>query len=139
MLAALDSAGHLLEQQVATQLADLGYSVSTNRAFTDADEGKSRELDVYAYKELLRRDDKRLRVALYLLVECKNTAAPLAFLTRPVPGLRRPPEEVLFTLHSREEEYVEHGKTYVRRTPTFDALGLRASTGAPPARSERCM
>jgi hypothetical protein len=125
VLAALDAAGHLLEQQVATQLADLGYSVATSRAFTDSDEGKSRELDVYAHKEVLRRDDKRLRVAIHLLVECKNTLAPLAFLTRPVRDPVRPPEEVLITLHSLEEEYAENGRTYIRRVPTFDALGLR--------------
>lgn len=124
VLAALDQSGHLLEQQVATELADLGYSVQTNRAFTDVDEGKSRELDVYAFKSLMVEEARRLRVAMYLLVECKNTAAPFAFLTRPVPRRLRPPEEVLITLHSQEEHYQEGGTTYVRRTPTFDALGL---------------
>lgn len=126
VLAALDQAGHLLEQQVATELAGLGYFVETNRAFTDIDEGKSRELDVFASKSLLVEEARRLRVAVYLLVECKNTAAPFAFLTRPVPRRPRPPEEVLITLHSREEHYQEGGTAYVRRTPTFDALGLAA-------------
>jgi len=124
VLEALDQAGHLLEQQVATQLADLGYSVATNRAYTDPDEGKSRELDVWAYKDLFRDGDQRVRVGLYLLIECKNTAAPLAFLTRPVPPISKP-EEVMFTFHSREERYEEGGQTLIRRTPTFDVLGLR--------------
>lgn len=92
VLAALDQSGHLLEQQVATELADLGYSVQTNRALTHVDEGKSRELDVYAFKSLMVEEARRLRVAMYLLVECKNTAAPFAFLTRPVPRRLRPPK-----------------------------------------------
>lgn len=124
VLAALDQAGHLLEQQVATDLADLGYSVQTNRAFTDTDVGKSRELDVYAFKSLMVDQVNRLRVGMYLLVECKSTAAPFAFLTRPVPRRPRPPEEVLMTLHSHEEHSEEGGVRRVHRTPAFDALGL---------------
>ena len=125
VLQALESAGHLLEQEVATRLADLGYSVSTSRAFTDQDEGKSRELDVFAHKELYRNDEKRLRVGLTLLVECKNTSAPLAFLTRPVRDPGRPPEEFVITYHSREEREVRGGETYILRRPMFDKLGLR--------------
>lgn len=126
VLAALDSAGHLLEQEVATRLVNLGYAVSTSRAFTDQDEGKSRELDVFAHKEFHRNEEKRLRVAVTLLVECKNTSAPLAFLTRPVRDLDRPPEEFVITYHSLEDRYVTKGGTYVRRKPMFDELGLRS-------------
>jgi hypothetical protein len=125
VLEALDSAGHLLEQQVATQLSHLGFNVATNRAFTDIDEGKSREVDVWAYKELLRLVDRRLRVAVYLLVECKNTAAPLAFLTRPITEPRGRPEEFVFTRHTHEREFTDAGKTYQQHTSTFDVLGLR--------------
>lgn len=37
---ALDASGHLLEQQVATRLEALGYSVLTSRSLSDADEGE---------------------------------------------------------------------------------------------------
>lgn len=121
---ALDRAGHLLEQQVATQLEGLGYVVSTGRAYTDADEGRSRELDVLAYKPLIKDEGRRLLAAMHLLIECKNTAAPLAFLTRPVRRLDKP-EEVLFTRHSVEERFDKDGSTYVTRKRTFDILGLR--------------
>jgi len=121
---ALNRAGHLLEQQVATQLEGLGYAVTTGRAYTDADEGKSRELDVVAYKPLFRDEGRRLLVAMHLLIECKNTAAPLAFLTRPVRQLAKP-EEVLFTRHSVEQNSDKDGATYVTRMRTFDILGLR--------------
>lgn len=124
VLDALDRSGHLLEQQVASDLTGLGYSVTTGRPFIDKDEGKSRELDVYAVKSLMTNDARRLHLAVHLLVECKKTSAPFAFLTRPVPRRSRPPEEVLITLHSREEQYSEGERTYVRRTPTFETLGL---------------
>ncbi|HVE95065.1 MAG TPA: hypothetical protein VNB24_09105 [Acidimicrobiales bacterium] len=102
----------------------LGYVASTGRAYTDADEGKSRELDVLAYKLLHEDEERRLVVALRLLVECKNTAAPLAFLTRPTRSPDRP-EEVLITYHSVEERFDRDGSTYVTRKRTFDTLGLR--------------
>ena len=35
-----------MEQEVATQLEALGFHVSTNMAFEDIEEGKSREIDV---------------------------------------------------------------------------------------------
>ena len=122
---ALDASGHLLEQQVATELAGLGYDVITNRAFTDVDEGKSRELDVWAHKNIFQVDDRRLWASIYLLLECKHTAMPYAFLTRPPLRRHRPPEEVLITHHSREEQYHEGGRTLTRRIATFDDLGLR--------------
>ncbi len=124
VLAALDASGHLLEQQVATELEGLGYHTQTNRAYTDSEEGKSRELDVYAYKSLMQVQDRRLRVGMYLLIECKKTAAPFAFLTRPLPPLHRPPEEVVITLHSHEEQFERDGQTLIHRIPTFNTLGL---------------
>jgi len=70
VIEALDASGHLLEQQVATELEALGYSVITNRAFTDVDEGKSRELDVWAHKYIFELDERRLWAGIHLLVEC---------------------------------------------------------------------
>lgn len=102
----------------------LGYSVATNRAFTDPEEGKSRELDVWAYKSWMNDTERRVNVACSLLVECKNTTAPFAFLTRPLRPLQRAPEEFLFTLHTHESPYEDEEKKFVRRTPAFYALGL---------------
>lgn len=123
VLAALDQAGHLLEQQVATQLDGLGYKVSTGRAYADSDEGKSRELDVVAHKRLLLDESCRLNVGIQLLIECKNGAAPFAFLTRPTFG-RRKLEEVQITCHTQEEPFSKDGQQFTRRTRTFEALGL---------------
>jgi hypothetical protein len=124
VIAALDASGHLLEQQVATEVEGFGYAVQTNRAYTDTEEGKSRELDVYAYRQFFGIDKRRLWVGMHLLIECKQTHAPFAFLTRPVPRRHRPPEEVLITLHSREEKYEEDGRQLIRKISTFESLGL---------------
>lgn len=125
VIGALDASGHLLEQQVATELEGLGYNVITNRAFTDVDEGKSRELDVWAHKSIFQLDERRLWAAVHLLIECKHTAMPYAFLTRPPRRRPRPPEEVLITHHSRKEEYHEGGRALTRTIAAFDDLGLR--------------
>lgn len=60
---------------MATQLEGLGYTVITNRAYTDFQEGKSRELEVWAHKHLFQLEERRLWAAIHLLIECKNTAA----------------------------------------------------------------
>lgn len=122
---ALDTSGHLLEQQVATELDGLGFNVITNRAFTDVDEGKSRELDVWAHKYVFQSTERRLSAGIQLLIECKHTAMPYAFLTRPPRRPHRPPEEVVITHHSRKEEYSDGGRALIRTIPTFDEVGLR--------------
>jgi hypothetical protein len=124
VIAALDASGHLLEQQVATELEDLGFNVITNRAYTDVDEGKSRELDVWAHKYFFTLEERRLWAGIQLLIECKHTAMPFAFLTRPPRRRNRPPEEAVITHHSRKEEHQDGDRKLVRTISTFDDLGL---------------
>ena len=50
IIQALKKSGYLMEQVVATQLENLDFHVHTNWAFRDPDEGKSREVDVRAFK-----------------------------------------------------------------------------------------
>ena len=71
-----------MEQAVATQLEDLGYHVETNWAFEDVDLKKSREIDVRAIKRVAYNEEKQIYVFVEILVECKNSANPLVFLTR---------------------------------------------------------
>lgn len=84
VLAAVDRSGHLLEQQVATDLQRLGWFPLTNKAWTDEETGKSREIDIWAGKNFGTSDDRSVTVSANVLVECKNTSAPYAFLTRPM-------------------------------------------------------
>ncbi|MDE0243941.1 MAG: hypothetical protein OXM59_01135 [Gammaproteobacteria bacterium] len=78
----LKKSGYLMEQAVATQLEDLGYHVETNWAFEDVDLKKSREIDVRAIKRVAYNKKKNIYVFVEILVECKNSANPLIFITR---------------------------------------------------------
>ena len=60
VITALKQSGYLMEQQVATQLEALDLHVWTNWAFEDIDEGKSRELDIRAIKQLARNEEKKI-------------------------------------------------------------------------------
>ena len=48
-----------MEQEVATQLEALDFDVQTNLAFEDIEEGKSREIDVSAIKEVAHNEEKK--------------------------------------------------------------------------------
>src|SRR5712692_10210423 len=82
IITALQASGYLLEQDVATVLESHDFLVQTSRAFLDPDEGKSREMDVWAYKQVFRDEGQRLSVSLELICECKNKGNPLVFLSR---------------------------------------------------------
>ena len=52
MKEAIWRSGYLLERRVATLLRKEGYKAVTNRGFIDQETNKSREYDVYAYKDI---------------------------------------------------------------------------------------
>src|SRR5256885_17075425 len=88
ILHALRASGYLMEQQVATQLERLEFHVVTNRAYEDPDEGKSREMDVWASKDAGRHRPSAevpgITVDVELICECKNNQdTPFVFLGRP--------------------------------------------------------
>jgi hypothetical protein len=69
---AILSSGFLLERRVATLLRKFGYKTITNRGFFDLENNKSREYDVYAYKDV---------DGIYptLICECKSNSQPISF------------------------------------------------------------
>lgn len=94
---ALGASGYLLEQDVATTLAGLGLAVSTNRAFRDPDEDKSREIDVQGLISITVDKEHSFQVIAEVLCECKRHNAPLVFLSRaktPADDVRIPQEYV---------------------------------------------
>ncbi|MCY4558585.1 MAG: hypothetical protein OXF79_19855 [Chloroflexi bacterium] len=97
IMAALRQSGYLMEQRVATQLEALDLHVWTNWAFQDPDEGKSREMDVRAIKQVAKNEQTRQSAFLELIVECKNSANPMVFIGRPKNAIdrRNCPEELL--------------------------------------------
>jgi hypothetical protein len=82
ILEAIEQSGYLLEQHVATRLEALDFYVRTNVAFEDPDEGKSREIDVSAFKRVAHNETAKVSAFVDLIVECKNASNPLVFIAR---------------------------------------------------------
>ncbi len=95
---ALKRSGYLMEQEVATQLEALNFHVWTNWAFQDVDEGKSREIDVRAIKQVAHNEEKKLSAFVEIIAECKNSTNPFVFLGRPKNQTDNwdPPQEFIF-------------------------------------------
>ena len=90
VLAAVDSAGWLLEQQAARVLSGHGFATRPNWAFQDADEPSvSRELDVWSYKQILNDVESNLHVSVNVLVECKQSTTPYCAIGQELPEYRR--------------------------------------------------
>lgn len=79
---AIERSGYLMEQDVASRLEKLGFATSTNQPFVDSDEGKSREIDVSAYRELTRNESMKFSAYLEVLIECKQSSSPFVFFSR---------------------------------------------------------
>ena len=76
---AVESSGYPLQTVVAAQLSRLGFSITEEWVFTDSESGKARALDVHAAKPLYdraRASGSRVRPALALLIECKQSEMP---------------------------------------------------------------
>jgi hypothetical protein len=128
VLQAIKRSGYLLEQDVAISLEALGFHVETGAAYQDADEGKSREIDVLAYRSFVHDEKRRFSVVVETICECKNTTNPYVFIGRkrvvqPAPeGYLAPPE---FVFPRREYEVpirTEQGHQIL--ASGFDRFGL---------------
>lgn len=129
IIGALQASGYLMEQEVATDLESLGFTVRTGRAYRDQDTGVSREIDVWARKELCRNDEAGLVVTVELVCECKNNTNPLVFLIRPrqahMPGsFYWDPEEYLFPIQRFETTIEDDGQRYKTMSSAFMELEL---------------
>jgi hypothetical protein len=82
ILKAVTESGFLMEQEVATTFEDLTFHVSTNVAFEDSEEGKSRETDVYAFKRFYFNESSKIIIDIIFLCECKNNTNPFVFISR---------------------------------------------------------
>ena len=124
---AIRRSGYLMEQEVGTQLENLGFHVWTNWAFEDADEGKSREIDVRAVKRVVINEEAKLAAFVEAIVECKNNAYPFVFIGRPKNELDRrdAPNELMFPLQEyRAEKPINQTATHVLNNEAFFHLGF---------------
>lgn len=97
IMEALRQSGYLLEQDVANLFESLGYHVQPNRAFKDPEEGKSREIDVWAIHRKHHSPDAKNSFFVEFICECKNSQFPLVFFGRPLNqhDRERAPSEVI--------------------------------------------
>jgi hypothetical protein len=82
ILKAVTESGFLMEQEVASTLENLKFHVSTNVAFEDSEEGKSRETDVFAFKRFYFNESSKIIIDIIFLCECKNNTNPFVFISR---------------------------------------------------------
>ena len=125
ILAALRKSGYLMEQEVATELENLGFNVSTNWAFEDSDDGKSREIDVRGIRRVAVNEEAKINAFIELIVECKNSANPFVFIGRPKNLMDEGyvPQELVFPLAKHHEYITPDHRTY-RNTDPFFHLGF---------------
>jgi hypothetical protein len=126
IIAAIKESGYLMEQEVATQLERHGLHVRTNVAFEDADEGKSREIDVTAIKRVAHDDQAKLSAIVELIVECKNSSNPFVFIARPKNEIdkRARPQEFVFPYQYVMKKDLGGGRGMSREVPAFNHLGF---------------
>lgn len=82
IISALRQTGFILEQDVRKVLEKQSIYCEVSRAYEDPDEGKSREVDVWGYKEFFRAQHGRSIFAIQLVIECKNPKQPYVIVGR---------------------------------------------------------
>lgn len=112
-----------MEHEVAAQLEALDFAVSMNPAYQDPDEGKSREYDVGGYRLSYKNENRRFNVGIKLIVECKSSPNPYAFVarTRADHDVMAAPAEYHFP---RRIVRVPTGTKAHREMSPFQAFGL---------------
>ncbi|MDC8982169.1 hypothetical protein PR370_06055 [Mycobacterium marinum] len=132
IVAAVDQAGWLLEQQAARVLADHDFNARPSWAFSDPDEPtKSRELDVWSYRRYLSDASTKVYVGATVLVECKQSEQPYCAIGQELPDWRRAGNPAEHTLPVRfvprifnfEKNQLEYGHCW--DVVGFRDLGLR--------------
>lgn len=125
MLAAVEKAGWLLEQQAVRILEEAEFSPRPGWAFQDPDKPEhSRELDVWAYRQFLQDEQSKVTVSTTVLVECKQSASPFCAVGRELPKWRQrgnPTEHTLLT----NDVNTKVGPNTSRAEPAWDKLGFR--------------
>ena len=95
---AVSESGFVLEYEIASMLESQDWNVIPSFNVKDIDTGKSRELDIYAYK-VQGYNDRFVRLG--LIIECKTASHPTVFFTRSF--LRHPVFPAAFKISVSEE------------------------------------
>ncbi|MFC8431604.1 hypothetical protein [Streptomyces sp. NPDC057253] len=127
VIKALERTGFLLEQRVAKKISEANFYVYTGRAYKDPEEGKSREIDVYAFREFYANKERDITVGVKLLVECKNSSGPYVVLGRKPSENERTMQPHAHTLPVESVKYETtggDGRVRFMRKSTWSWLGL---------------
>jgi len=93
--------------------------VWTNHPYIDQDEGKEREVDVIALKQLpVHIENSTSKVSIHLVCSCKNNSYPLVLLSRNKneADKNRTPEEYFFPISVREKGREGVAPTFFRES-----------------------
>ncbi|WP_149360881.1 hypothetical protein [Lolliginicoccus suaedae] len=125
LLTALTNAGWLLEQTVAHVLADADCHPRLGWAFQDVDDpNKSRELDVYGYRQVLRDEDAQVIVATKFLVECKQSTMPYVAVGRTLPAWQFKRQPTQHKIPVEELRFKIPDSKSSRLKPAWEVLGF---------------
>jgi hypothetical protein len=134
VISALERTGYLLEQRVASKVRSAGFTVVTGKAFKDPEEGKSREVDVFAFKEVWDDSSRNVRVSIQLVIECKRSDGPYVVLGRNPTVLdthRQPHSHTMPVNQVRWLEYVDERSARQYGMQAWKWLGLHELPGSP--------
>lgn len=126
LLGAVRGAGWLLEHDALRVLDAADMHPRAGWAFEDPDEPtKSRELDVWSYRQLLNDKATRVRVTARFLVECKQSSRPYVGVGYEMPEarFRQPPAEHVLACENFGEPLDEETGSY-RVVPAWTHLGF---------------
>ncbi|MFJ2929485.1 hypothetical protein ACIPIU_31310 [Streptomyces massasporeus] len=130
----LERTGYLLEQRVARKVRSAGFTATTGKAFKDPEEGKSREVDVFAVKKVWDAPSGNILVSIQLVIECKRSDGPYVALGRNPNVLdthRQPHSHTLPIDQVRWLEYVGERTARQHGMQTWKWLGLHELPGSP--------
>lgn len=135
IVAALRSAGWLLEQETEASLRAAGYNTTMGHAFPDPDDPSvSREIDVTGYQQLYQSQELALSVGVRVIAECKQSTMPYVLVGRPPDrSLSRSRIEQQFRFNSVEvgQTPLGDGRTRLNQVDARQYLGLLALPGNP--------
>ncbi|WEH40594.1 hypothetical protein [Streptomyces sp. AM 2-1-1] len=134
VIGALERTGYLLEQRVASKVRSAGFTTITGKAFMDPDEGKSREIDIFAVKKLWEDSAQRIVVSLQLVIECKRSDGPYVALGRDpeaVDKYRQPHSHTMPVEFIRWLEFLPDGAARQRGMQSWGWLGFHELPGSP--------
>ena len=125
LLQAVRSAGWLLEHHAVRVLEELGMHPRPGWAYQDPDEPtKSRELDVWSYRQLLHDEVTKVMVTARFLVECKQSANPYVGVGRTFPQRRFRENPTQHTLPMSHVGVDVPGQMFKSNVPAWTALGF---------------